>query len=82
MFALCNSDEAKKVHVDVRKGCNFTDFNCTEVVVHNGTASVNLFVKPAPTPHSAEANVVSLCVHCAQSAARTRCPATTRTTCC
>lgn len=45
MFALCNSDEAKKVHVDVRKGCNFTDFNCTEVVVHNGTGSVNLFAQ-------------------------------------
>lgn len=79
MFALCNSEEAKKVRVDVRKGCNFTDFNCTEALVHSGTDSVDLFVHLVPPLR--ELAAFHFVAHCPCSA-HTRCPTTIHTTCC
>ena len=42
MFALCTSKESSLVRVDVTKGCNYTDFNCTSTIVHDGTGNVSL----------------------------------------
>ena len=54
MFALCTTKESRSVSVDVRVGCNYTDFNCTQTIIHNGTGNVSLFAAPPHTPHKAQ----------------------------
>ena len=43
MFALCTAEEARNVGVDTNVGCNFTKFNCSHTVIHDGTGNVSVF---------------------------------------
>jgi len=41
LLALATKEEFNYVDFDTRFGCNFSDFNFTASIIHNGTASVN-----------------------------------------